>query len=78
MGLPEMALHLEYCHNNQVKTIKQWILHHPGVETMESTDESSTDGRWIVVVLREEFDSAKTWIEEILNKDTWAYARIWL
>ena len=68
MGLPEMALYLEYGHNNQVKTIKQWILHHPGVETMESTDESSTDGRWIVIVLREEFDSAKTWIEEILNQ----------
>ena len=66
MGLPEMAFELEYSNNNQVKTIEQWIYHHPGVETIEPTDDSYADGRWIVVVLREEYDNVKQWISEIL------------
>ena len=68
MGLPEMAFELEYSNNNQVKTIEQWIYHHPGVETIEPTDDSYADGRWIVVVLREEYDNVKQWISEILNQ----------
>ena len=68
MGLPEMAFNLEYCNNNQVKTIEQWILHHPGVETIEPTDDSYSDGRWIVVVLRDEYDNVKQWISEIIDQ----------
>ena len=68
MGLPDMAFELEYCHNNQVKTIEQWILHHPGVEIIEPTDDSYTDGRWIVVVLRDEYENAKQWITEIITQ----------
>ena len=67
MGLPEMAFELEYCHNNQVKTVEQWILHHPRVETIEPTDDLYNDGRWIVVVLRDEYDYVKQWISEVIH-----------
>ena len=68
MGLPPMALELEHGHNNQVKTIQQWIMHHPGVENIERTDDSESAGRWIVVVLRDEYENAKQWIHEVITQ----------
>ena len=35
-------------------------------EVIERTDDSSMEGRWITVVLRDEYENAKQWIEEII------------
>ena len=47
-----MALDLFHEYDNQIKTIEQWINHHPGVEHIEPTEETNTAGRWIIIVLR--------------------------
>ena len=67
IGLPHMALELLHEYDNQVKTIEQWIKHYPGVENIEPTEETATAGRWIVIVLRSEYENACQWIEEVLH-----------
>ena len=67
VGLPRLAFELDHCHNNQVKTIRQWTLHPPGVEMIEPTDESNKYERWIVVVLRDKYENTRQWILKILS-----------
>ena len=38
------------------------------MEIIEPTDESDTDSRWIVVVLRDEYENAKQWVAGIISK----------
>jgi hypothetical protein len=67
IGLPRSAMYLSYTRNTSTKELQDWFLAHSGVEYVEPTAETDSEGRWIIIVLRDEFENAKHWIEDILN-----------
>lgn len=45
IGLPRQATRLTYTRGNHNKTIKEWLIDHTGIEQLEPTNETDTEGR---------------------------------
>ena len=67
IGLSRIGMYTELTRGDDTKTIHEWLLDFSGIEQVESTEETDSKGRWITIVLRDEFENAKSWIDEILS-----------
>lgn len=68
VGVSRTAMSSSLTRAGKTQEIREWILDHPGTEYVEPTDDTDKDGRWIVVVLRDEFDNVKAWLERVLTE----------
>ena len=66
-SLARTCMDLEYNSPDGDMPVRLWFLQHSGIIGVEPTASTDTDGRWLFIVLKSEYDSAREFIRQFCD-----------